>query len=170
MASIRQNYDATSEAGINKQINLALYAEYVYLSKSYHFDRDDVALANFTAYFRQRSQSKRADADKLMDYQNKRGGRIRLQDVKKPDRDEWTSGSDAMQAALQLEKNSHDSYMALSSIAETNKDANMCDFVEEFLDANVNIIKEVSDHVSRLQKVGPGLGEYMFDRNTLKSS
>ena len=46
----------------------------------------------------------------------------------------------------------------------------MCDFVEEFLDANVNIIKEVSDHVARLQKVGPGLGEYMFDKSTLKSS
>ena len=53
-----------------------------FLFQSYHFDRDDVALANFSAYFRQRSQSKRADADKLMDYQNKRGGRIRLQDVK----------------------------------------------------------------------------------------
>ena len=30
--TVRQNYHSESEAGINKQINLELYASYVYLS------------------------------------------------------------------------------------------------------------------------------------------
>ena len=32
MATIRQNYLEASEAGVNKQINLELYASYTYLS------------------------------------------------------------------------------------------------------------------------------------------
>jgi len=52
MASIvRQNYHEDSEAGVNRQINLELYASYTYMSMAYHFDRDDVALAGFHKYF-----------------------------------------------------------------------------------------------------------------------
>lgn len=38
MAAIRQNYHEESEAAINKQINMELYASYVYMSMvSYSF-------------------------------------------------------------------------------------------------------------------------------------
>ena len=39
-----------------------------------------------------------------MAFQNKRGGRIVLKDIKKPERDEWGTGLDGMKAALELEK------------------------------------------------------------------
>ena len=39
-----------------------------------------------------------------MAFQNKRGGRVVLKDIKKPDQDEWGSGLEAMKAALDLEK------------------------------------------------------------------
>ena len=39
-----------------------------------------------------------------MKYQNKRGGRIVLQPIAKPTRDEWTSPLEAVTAALELEK------------------------------------------------------------------
>uniref|UniRef100_A0A2K5LH90 Ferritin n=1 Tax=Cercocebus atys TaxID=9531 RepID=A0A2K5LH90_CERAT len=96
-SQVRQNYHQDSEAAINRQINLELYASYVYLSMSYYFDRDDVALKNFAKYFLHQSHEERKHAEKLMKLQNQRGGRIFLQDIKKPDYDNWESGLNAME-------------------------------------------------------------------------
>jgi ferritin len=46
-----------------------------------YFDRDDVALLGFYKYFKELSDEKRCDAEKLMKYQNQRGGRIVLQNI-----------------------------------------------------------------------------------------
>lgn len=41
----------------------------------------------------------------------------------------------------------------------------MCDFIEtEYLQEQVDAIKEIADHVTNLQRVGEGLGVYMFDK------
>merc|ERR1712226_1774248 len=109
----RQNYHAENEAGVNKQINLELYACYVYQSMGFYFDRDDVALKGFAKFFKKSSDEEREHAEKLMAYQNKRGGRIVLQNIQKPERDEWGTGLDAMQAALALEKNVNQSLLDL---------------------------------------------------------
>ena len=39
-----------------------------------------------------------------MEFQNKRGGRVVFKDIKKPEKDEWSSGLEAMKSALELEK------------------------------------------------------------------
>jgi len=161
----RQNYHAENEAGVNKQINLELYACYVYQSMGFYFDRDDVALKGFANFFKKSSNEEREHAEKLMAYQNKRGGRIVLQNIQKPERDEWGTGLDAMQAALALEKNVNQSLLDLHKLADSHGDAQMCDFIEgTYLEEQVDAIKEISDHVTQLKRVGSGLGEYMFDK------
>ncbi len=40
----------------------------------------------------------------------------------------------------------------------------MCDFLDDFLNEQVESIKQISDHVTNLKRVGPGLGEYQFDK------
>ena len=50
--------------------------------QSFYFDRDDIALPGFAKYFAKASEEEREHAEKLMKYQNKRGGRIVLQDIK----------------------------------------------------------------------------------------
>ncbi|MCI3325481.1 ferritin [Escherichia coli] len=170
MSQCRQNYHTESEAGINRQINMELYASYCYQSMAYYFDRDDVALHGFAKFFRKQSEEEREHAEKLMKFQNKRGGRIVLQDIKKPDRDEWGTGLDAMQVALTLEKSVNQALLDLHEVAANHKDAQMTDFLEgEFLQEQVNSIKEIGDHVTNLKRVGSGLGEYMFDKETLSS-
>lgn len=52
LSKVRQNFHATSEAGINRQINMELYASYVYQSMALYFDRDDVALPGFSKFFK----------------------------------------------------------------------------------------------------------------------
>uniref|UniRef100_A0A8D0BNV4 Ferritin n=1 Tax=Salvator merianae TaxID=96440 RepID=A0A8D0BNV4_SALMN len=83
MASqIRQNFHPECEAFLNQLVNLELYASYAYLSMSYHFDRDDVALACMAKFLKEQSQEKWEHAEKVLQYQNKRGGHIVLKDVK----------------------------------------------------------------------------------------
>ncbi|XP_061179683.1 soma ferritin-like [Saccostrea echinata] len=161
----RQNFHQESEAGINRQINLELYASYTYQSMSFYFDRDDVALPGFSKYFKKASDEEREHAERLMKYQNKRGGRIVLQDIKKPDRDEWGTGLDAMQVALQLEKTVNQSLLDLHKVADSHGDPQMTDFIERhYLEEQVDAIKEISDHITQLKRVGSGLGEYEYDR------
>ncbi|XP_053397081.1 soma ferritin-like [Mercenaria mercenaria] len=118
----RQNYHQDCEAGINKQINMELHASYAYQSMAFYFDRDDVALPGFSKFFSHSSSEEREHAQKLMKYQNKRGGRVVLQNIQKPDRDEWGSGLDAMKAALQLEKTVNQALLDLHKIASNHED------------------------------------------------
>eukprot|EP00745_Piridium_sociabile_P026352 TRINITY_DN41_c0_g2_i1.p1 TRINITY_DN41_c0_g2~~TRINITY_DN41_c0_g2_i1.p1 ORF type:complete len:171 (+),score=53.25 TRINITY_DN41_c0_g2_i1:285-797(+) len=161
----RQNFHSESEAGVNRQVNMEMYASYCYQSMSFYFDRDDVALPGFSKFFKKASDEEREHAEKLMKFQNKRGGRIVLQDIKKPDRDEWGTGLDAMQVALALEKSVNQALLDLHEVADSHKDAQMTDFLEsEYLQEQVTAIKEIGDHVTNLKRVGTGLGEYMFDQ------
>ena len=44
----------------------------------------------------------------------------------------------------------------------------MADFLESnFLQEQVECIKEMGDHITNLKRVGPGHGEYHFDEETL---
>jgi len=171
MASVvRQNYHSDCEAGVNKQINLELYASYAYQSMYFYFDRDDVALPGFAKFFNESSKEERGHAELLMKFQNQRGGRIVLQDIKKPERDEWGSGLEAMQAALALEKQVNQSLLDLHAVASSHNDAQMSDFIENhYLTEQVEAIKQLADYVTNLKRVGPGLGEYTFDKETLGS-
>jgi len=119
----RQNYHSDAESGVNKQINLELYASYVYQSMAYYFDRDDVALRGFYKFFKKSSEEEREHAEKLMKFQNQRGGRIVLSDIKRPDNDEWGTGLQAMEVALNLEKNVNQSLLDLHKTAENHGDS-----------------------------------------------
>ncbi|RWS22258.1 soma ferritin-like protein [Leptotrombidium deliense] len=170
-STIRHNFHEECEAAINKQINMELYASYVYLSMAYYFDRDDVAFNNVHLFFKQQSDEEREHAQKLMKYQNKRGGRIVLQDVKRPVVNEWGSILQAMQAALDLEKTVNLSLLHIHEVADRHEDAQFSDFIEqEFLEEQVESIKKLGDYITSLKNVGSGLGEYMFDKETLSSS
>jgi len=168
---VRQNYHQDCEVGINKQINMELYASYVYASMATYFDRDDVALSGFHKFFKKSSEDEREHAMKLMKYQNQRGGRVVLKDIQKPAKDEWGSGLEAMQAALELEKAVNQSLLDLHAIAARHIDPQMTDFIEEeYLKEQVESIKQIGDYITNLKRVGPGLGEYMFDKETMKEA
>lgn len=168
VSQVRQNYHSESEAGINRQINMELYASYTYQSMAFYFDRDDVSLPGFAKFFRKSSEEEREHAEKFMAYQNKRGGRIVLQDIKKPERDEWGTALEAMQVTLQLEKSVNQSLLDLHKVASNHDDAQMCDFLEtEYLEEQVKAIKEIGDHITQLKRVGAGLGEYLYDKETM---
>ena len=124
-----------------------------------------MALKGFSKFFKKCSDEEREHAEKLMDFQNKRGGRIVLQDIKKPSKDEWGNGVDVMQAALELEKAVNKSLLDLHDVAAKHNDSHMQDFIEgNYLHEQVEGIKQLGDYVTNLKRLGTGHGEWHFDR------
>ncbi|KAM9194141.1 LOW QUALITY PROTEIN: ferritin heavy chain-like [Dugong dugon] len=171
-SQVSQNYSQDSEATFNHQINLELHGSYVYLSMSYYFARVDVALKNFAKYFLHHSHEEREHAEKLMKLQNQGG--IVLHDIMKPDCDDWESGLNAMECALQLEKSINQSLLELHKLATDKNNPHLCDFIETYyLHEQVKSIKELDDYMSNLRKMGApasGLAEYLFDKHPLGDS
>ncbi|XP_053299544.1 ferritin, middle subunit [Pleuronectes platessa] len=173
-SQVRQNYHPECEAAINKMVNMELFASYTYTSMAFFFSRDDVALPGFAHFFKENISEEREHAEKLMSFQNNRGGRIFLQDVKKPGRDEWGSGLEAMQAALQLEKSVNQALLDLHKLAAQHNDPHLCDFLEtHYLNEQVEAIKKLGDHISNLTRMDANtnkMAEYLFDKHTLGGS
>jgi len=164
-SKIRQNFDNECEALINKQINLEFYASYVYLSMASYFARDDVALHGFASHFRHESGEERKHGMKLMDYQTKRGGRVVFQDIAKPCTMEWGSPLEAMEAALELEKTVNQSLLDIHKVADEKCDAHLCDFLEaEYLEEQVEGIKDIGDWITKIKRAGDGLGVHILDK------
>ncbi|XP_051898830.1 ferritin heavy chain-like isoform X3 [Pristis pectinata] len=141
------------------------------LTQSYYFDRCDVALRNFAKFYLEQSAEEQKHAEKLMKFQNQRGGRIILYDIKKPYQDEWGSGLEAMEHALELEKEVNQCILNLHKLASEQNDPNLCEFLESnYLSEQVAAIRKLGDHITNLKRLGApenGMGEYLFDRHSL---
>jgi len=165
---VRQNFHAEVEAGINKQINLELTASYVYLSMAAYFDRHDVAMDGHCKWFHKASLEEGEHARKLIKYQNLRGGRVVFQDISRPTADDWQSSVNALESALQLERTVNQSLLDLHKLADGHGDAQCCDFLEtHYLEEQVEAIKQLADLVTNAKRAGTGLGEYLFDKNSM---
>ena len=103
-----------------------------------------------------------------MEYQNKRGGRIVLQDITKPAKQDGWTPLEAIEASLKLERTVNQALLDLQGVGARNNDPEFTDLIEsEFLHDRVDHIKKLADHVTNLRRVGPALGEYLFDKKTL---
>nr|ABK54364.1 chloroplast ferritin [Glycine max] len=168
----RQNYADECESDINEQINVEYNASYAYHSLFAYFDRDNVALKGFAKFFKESSEEEREHAEKLMKYQNTRGGRVVLHPIKNvPSEFEHVEKGDAlyaMELALSLEKLVNEKLLNVHSVADRNNDPQMADFIEsEFLSEQVESIKKISEYVAQLRRVGKGHGVWHFDQRLL---
>ncbi|KAI7840924.1 hypothetical protein COHA_005355 [Chlorella ohadii] len=165
----RVDYHPECEAAINEQINIEYNVSYVYHSLYAYFSRDNVALPGIAAFFKKESEEERHHAELLMDYQNLRGGRVKLQSIMMPEMEfshpEKGEALYAFELALSLEKLNFQKLRALHEVAEKHGDSQMCDFVEgDLLADQADSVKEFAEFVSQLRRVGTGLGVFEFDR------
>ncbi|KAK4743172.1 hypothetical protein SAY87_001173 [Trapa incisa] len=198
----RQKFSEESEAAINDQINVEYNVSYVYHAMYAYFDRDNVALKglakclspssgslNFSfhwfhlllltavlcefRFFKESSVEEREHAEALMEYQNQRGGKVKLQRILMPlsefDHEEKGDALHAMELALSLEKLTNEKLLNLHKVAERNHDVQMADFIESrFLTEQVESIKKISEYVAQLRRVGKGHGVWHFDQMLLQ--
>ncbi|XP_048190774.1 ferritin light chain-like [Perognathus longimembris pacificus] len=171
-SQIHQNYSTGVEAAVNRLVNLHLRASYTCLSLGYDVDGDDVALDGTGHFFLELAEETREGAHRLLKMQNRRGGHALLQDVQKPSEDESGKTVEAMEAALSLEKNLNQAILDLRALGSAHTDPHLGDFLENHvLDKEVKLIKKMGDHLTNLRRLASpqaGLGEYLFDRLTLK--
>ncbi|KAG4205289.1 hypothetical protein ERO13_A04G095070v2 [Gossypium hirsutum] len=187
----RHKYTDDCEAAINEQINVEYSVSYVYHSLYAYFDRDNIALKGLAKLSRNLMKEKREHAEKLMEYQNIRGGRVKLHPILLPLSEfEHAEKGDALYAvelALSLEKLTNEKLLSLHNVAEQNNDPQMADFIEsEFLSERilsnnqkkyfwsileghilVEAIKKISEYVAQLRLVGKGHGVWHFDQMLL---
>merc|ERR1712105_280849 len=162
-------YQEECEALVNKQINMELYAGYVYIAMASYFDRVDQALPGFACFFKKSPNAVRNHGGTLMEYQAKRGGKVVLQDITKPTRMEWGTPLEAMTAVLELEKTVTPTLQDLQTVATEKKDFHLTDFIQrEFVGKKVNIIKEIGDCLTKIKRAGDGPGLYIVDRDLEK--
>ncbi|KAF5185929.1 Ferritin-2 protein [Thalictrum thalictroides] len=171
----RQKFVDECEAAINEQINVEYNVSYVYHAMYAYFDRDNVALKGLARFFKESSEEERQHAEKLMAYQNTRGGKVKLQSILMPlsefDHLEKGDALYAMELALSLEKLTNEKLLNLHSVATRNKDVQLADFVEtEYLTEQVESIKKISEYVAQLRRVGKGHGVWHFDQMLLNDA
>jgi len=169
----RQKYSEESEAAINEQINVEYNVSYIYHALFAYFDRDNVALKGLAKFFKESSEEERGHAEKFMEYQNKRGGKVKLQSILMPlsefDHVEKGDALYAMELTLSLEKLTTEKLLNLHKVASRNNDVQLADFVEnEFLGEQVEAIKRISEYVAQLRRVGKGHGVWHFDQMLLE--
>lgn len=168
----RQNYADESESAINEQINVEYNVSYVYHSLFAYFDRDNIALKGLAKFFKESSEEEREHAEKLIKYQNIRGGRVVLHPITSPPSEfEHSEKGDAlyaMELALSLEKLTNEKLLHVHSVADRNNDPQLADFIEsEFLYEQVKSIKKIAEYVTQLRLVGKGHGVWHFDQRLL---
>ncbi|XP_039079026.1 ferritin heavy chain-like [Hyaena hyaena] len=157
LSTVLQNYHPDRKAAINSQINLELYASYLYMSMAFFFNHEDMDLKNISQFFPRQSREESKHAEKLMYLQNQRRGHIRLHNIRKPDRDDWESGLNAMECAFHLEKTVNQSLLNLHQLATDKKDAHLCCFLESnYLYKQVKAIKKLGLSHQSEQDGAPG--------------
>ncbi|XP_074578085.1 ferritin-4, chloroplastic-like [Curcuma longa] len=169
----RQKYSDMCEVALNEQINVGYNVSYVYHAMFAYFDRDNIALKGFAKFFEESSDEKREHAVNLMEYQNKRGGRVKLQSILMPlseyDHPEKEDALHAMELALSLEKLTNEKLLNLHRVAQQCHDAQLADFIDsDFLRKQVGDIEKISEYVAQLRRVGKGYGVWHFDQMLLQ--
>ena len=154
----RQNWSKNCEDALNEQISREYSASLSYHILSNYFDRDDVGLNSLRDYFAKASLEEREHADKFMQYQNMRGGVVRLGTVTPTQfnlslEERNNDILNAFLSALELEKSINGHLLNLHKIAETENDPQFSDYIEgEYLKEQVEAISELSKIVSVIER------------------
>jgi len=165
----RKMYADECEAAVNRQINIEYSISYLYHSMYAFFDRDNVGLPGFAEYFKHESEEEREHAEKLIEYQNKRGGRVVLGALMSPitefDHEQKGEALYSMELALSLEKLNYEKLVDVHKVADEAGDPSLTDFIEgEYLEEQVEAINKVAKFVSQLRRIGKGHAVWDFDR------
>ncbi|KAK8643414.1 hypothetical protein V6N13_012713 [Hibiscus sabdariffa] len=157
---------------VKKELDLVPTVPQVSLARQKFTDECEASINEQIKFFKESSSEEREHAEKLMEYQNKRGGKVKLQSILMPlsefDHAEKGDALYAMELALSLEKLTNEKLLNMHSVAVRNHDVQLTEFIErEYLAEQVEAIKKISEYVAQLRRVGKGHGVWHFDQMLL---
>ena len=183
------NWSERCENILNEQINLEYWASLQYHTMFAYFDRDYVGLKNIAEFFNKSSHEEREHAHKFIKYQNMRGGKVVIGDVKDfefdVDIDSIFSSNnntpneentnnfhnhdvlEGFNKALEMEQKVYLKLLEVHKVGEEENDPQFCDFIEgEFLSEQIEAINQLGVYISQIKRIGlNGHGLWDFDKN-----
>jgi len=150
------------EKELNLQINKEFNAQYIYLSMSAY--AESIGLNGIAHWFRLQSEEEYTHAMKIYDFVNERGGRVVLDEIKKPKQD-FKSAKQLFELALEHEEYVTDSINKLVDLANKEKDHATISFLNWFVDEQVEEESSVNNILDKFQYIDEHRsGLYMLDR------
>jgi ferritin heavy chain len=163
------NWPENLQNALNEHINAEYTASYIYHSMSSFFNKSNVALPGLSKFFEEQYKEEQQHANEFMKYQIQRGGCVKLLTINQPQSDfnhnQKTSALYAMELALEMEQNINNKLLELHKCAEENNDVNFCDFIEKYLEEQVESIYKISTYITQLQHIEKGIGLFLFDKS-----
>lgn len=163
--SAKVNFDDTSEAELNKLINVELTAAYTCASMACFFAKDKVALPGLEHYFKEAKMERLKVVKAILKYMKVRGGNIKFSPINAPQ--EWNSTNEIINTAYEIEKHVCNKYLELIRHAHEKHDPQLHDFVQTvLLRRQQENVRELTEMIASLKKTGnDGLGLFVFDRD-----
>ena len=151
----RQNWSIECEEQLNVQIISEYEASLAYHYLANYFNRDDIGLKKLVDFYNKASLEEREHADKLMEYQNMRGGIVKLSNicVREINLEKPNDILDSFKLALELEKYINQKLLDLHKVADSSEDPQFSDYIEgNFLNEQVESISQISKIISILER------------------
>lgn len=150
------------EEELNKQINAEFYSSYLYLSMAAWFDSQN--LAGFSNWMNVQAQEEWAHGLKIFNFVNERGGKVTLAKIDEP-KTEWTDIINVYEEVLEHEQKVTELINKLSDIAIEESDHATKNFLQWFVDEQVEEESSVDNVLQQLKMIeGKGTGLFLMDR------
>ncbi|XP_053518999.1 ferritin, heavy subunit-like [Artibeus jamaicensis] len=92
-----------SQLAVNRVASYQLHMSDAYLSMACYYN-EDTGAPLFASFFEDQAEVKREHGRQFLKYLRKRGCKICLPVIKRPDIDNWATGVKALESALEMEK------------------------------------------------------------------
>ncbi|MBR1754393.1 ferritin [bacterium] len=139
------------ENELNKQITKEFYSAYMYLAMSTYFFEE--GLTGFQHWLKEQAKEECEHAMKFINYIILQGGKVKLEMIETPP-NEWECHLCVMETALEHEKYISRSILDLVKIAEQEDDKATQNFLDTFVDEQVEEEASFRDIIRRLNMVG----------------
>ncbi len=150
------------EKALNEQINAEFYSAYMYLSMAAYLE--SMNLSGFSNWMKVQFEEEQFHAMKFYDYVLERGGEIKLKAIDKPPH-KWKDIIEVFEATLEHEREVTKMINDLVDLAISEKDHATVNFLQWFVDEQVEEEASVEELLSQLKLVeGKGSGLFMLDR------
>jgi ferritin len=149
------------EDAFNKQINAELSSAYLYLSMAAHFEAH--SLVGMAHWMRIQAQEEVGHALRFFDFIHDRDGRVTLTEIERP-QTKWDSPLEVFQDAYAHEQKITGMINGLSNLAANSKDHAAHNFLEWFVNEQVEEENTVRTIVDQLKLLGEdGVGQFILD-------
>jgi ferritin len=139
------------QKAINNQINDEFNAAYLYLSMSAYCE--SISMLGFASWLRKQSEEEVGHAMKLISYMNDQFSRVVLQQIYEPEKT-FGSLTDMMEQALLHEQEISDAIYLLYGQAGEEEDCTTQNFLDWFIEEQLEEEKTVGDVVEQLRIYG----------------